>query len=164
MPVLAVLLAAQAMAPQPTCAATVAPPPALAAWSSPVVITAAVDAAHGTSAMLAAGSAGSVALQPVATLHYAVPPGHPGAAGSFGGIVMLSVATAGRYQVAVGAGAWIDVIGAGGHALTSIAHGQGPACTGIRKIVAFDLAPGRYLVQLSGAPSASIKLLAAQAK
>ena len=50
--------------------------------------------------------------------------------------------------VAIGSGAWIDVL-QDGKVLTSIAHGQGPACTTIRKMVDFDLKPGRYVIQLS---------------
>jgi hypothetical protein len=39
------------------------------------------------------------------------------------------------------------------------AHGHGPACASIRKIVDFALSPARYDVRLSGTTAASISLL-----
>ena len=59
--------------------------------------------------------------------------------------------------------AWVDVVRAG-RALASSAHGHGPACTGIRKIVDFRLQPGRYVLQVSGGTSASVPVLIARAQ
>ena len=42
---------------------------------------------------------------------------------------------------------------ANGAALPSVHHGHGPACTPIRKLVDWDLKPGRYLLQLTGEPA-----------
>ncbi len=52
-------------------------------------------------------------------------------------------------------GAWIDLVQKG-ERLKSADHAHGPDCSGIAKIVAFDLQPGRYWVQLSEAKDATI--------
>lgn len=71
-----------------------------------------------------------------------------------GGAVMIGfrIETAGRYGVALDQRGWIDVVPgvAGGEALKSTAHGHGPECSSIRKIVRFDLQPGLYRLYLTG--------------
>src|SRR5262245_13124349 len=62
--------------------------------------------------------------------------------------LILVITEAGTYGVAVDQAAWIDVA-RDGVAQTSIGHGHGPACTTIRKIVDFQLQPGRYTITLS---------------
>jgi hypothetical protein len=62
-------------------------------------------------------------------------------------MVVFDVVKAGVYRVALSAGAWVDVV-QGGTIAQSVAHGHGPECSGIRKIVSFHLAPGRYVLQL----------------
>ena len=51
---------------------------------------------------------------------------------------------------------------AGGEPLKSVAHGHGPACSTIRKIVRFDLKPGAYRLYLTGLdkPDATVMLVA----
>ena len=66
----------------------------------------------------------------------------------------------GTYRVALGAGAWVDML-RDGKAIASTAHGHGPACSGIRKIVDFPLTPGSYVLQLAGSPDANIPVLVA---
>jgi hypothetical protein len=83
-----------------------------------------------------------------------------------GGAAMIGfrVETAGRYGVALDQRGWIDVVPgvAGGAALKSAAHGHGPDCSSIRKIVRYDLQPGIYRLYLTGleAPSAKVMLVA----
>jgi flagellar basal body rod protein FlgF len=83
-----------------------------------------------------------------------------------GGAAMIEfkVDTAGRYGVALDQRGWIDVVPGttGGEALKSVAHGHGPACSTIRKIVRFDLQPGTYRLYLTGLdkPSARTMLVA----
>lgn len=136
--------------PAPACAAADLGLPAdLTAWHSRATVA---------GAMLAIGEAATVALQPVAAVGYAVPPEKPGAAGSFGGSAMFEVASAGTYRVSLSEGAWIDVVG-GGKTVASTAHGHGPECTSIRKIVAFPLTAGSYTLQLSGSAKPAIAVL-----
>lgn len=83
-----------------------------------------------------------------------------------GGAVMIGfkIDKAGRYGVALDQRGWIDVVpgATGGEALKSVAHGHGPACSTIRKIVRFDLQPGLYRLYLTGLdmPDATTMLVA----
>lgn len=74
----------------------------------------------------------------------------------------LTIATAGRYGLAAGSKVWIDLV-AGGTAQTSVEHGHGPACSGIRKVVWFDLKPGTYDLALSKGEAASVRVLVVRA-
>lgn len=72
----------------------------------------------------------------------------------------FDIRAAGRYAVAVGGARsalrplWLDIVGRDGKPLTSVGHGHGPTCSGITKIVEFDLTPGRYTLIASELPSA----------
>jgi hypothetical protein len=65
-------------------------------------------------------------------------------ASSFGGMVVVDVREAGTYQVALSAGAWIDMV-QDGIPVPSGDHGHGQGC----KMVSFTLKPGRHVIQLS---------------
>ncbi|MBB5707152.1 hypothetical protein [Sphingopyxis panaciterrulae] len=73
----------------------------------------------------------------------------------------LTVDAAGRYGVAADGRVWIDLT-ANGEPLTSVEHGHGPACSGIRKIVWFDLTPGTYELALSKAAADRVRVLVLQ--
>ena len=83
-----------------------------------------------------------------------------------GGAVLIGfkVKTAGRYGIALDQRGWIDVLPglSGGEALKSVAHGHGPECSTIRKIVRFDLEPGLHRLYLTGLdkPVAKVMLVA----
>lgn len=76
-------------------------------------------------------------------------------------MIEFRIAKAGRYGIALDQPGWIDVLpgAAGGAALASVAHGHGPDCSTIRKIVRFQLAPGTYRVFVSGLRQAKAKLM-----
>jgi hypothetical protein len=97
-------------------------------------------------------------LLPAGTTRLIVRPGKLPTAGSSGGVFAFTVPTVGRYRVAAGAGAWLDVV-RDGKALTSVTHAHGPACSGIRKMVDFDLRPGRHLLQVVNSPTPTIHLM-----
>jgi hypothetical protein len=163
---LAAPVAAQDM-PMAKAAAPVCPhdaepvPAALSGWSVKAPLAAAADVATLHGAAVAVGKAYTLALGGTAAVRYAAPPAHVGAPGSHGGMVWVAVREAGTYRVAIGAGAWVDVV-AGSAALPSISHGHGPACSGIRKMVDFALRPGGYAVQIAGNAEATIPLLIAK--
>jgi hypothetical protein len=94
-------------------------------------------------------------------VRYAPPPEHAPLAGSFGGGFDLRVSAAGRFQVALDGPAWVDMV-RDGRALPSATHGHGPDCTGIRKLVGYDLTPGTYRLQLSGRRSPAVRVLGAR--
>ena len=75
-----------------------------------------------------------------------------------GTAVTIEIAEAGTYGVAIDTGAWIDV-SRDGRPLHSAAHGHGPACSTIRKIVDFRLEPGRYTILLSRTEATAVRLL-----
>jgi hypothetical protein len=72
--------------------------------------------------------------------------------------LILVIVEVGTYGIAIDQGAWIDVA-RDGATLTSNGHGHGPACSSIRKIVDFQLRPGRYTITLSRTQAPSVRLL-----
>jgi hypothetical protein len=55
-------------------------------------------------------------------------------------------------------------VGKDGAGVISSAHGHGPDCTGIRKMVDFALTPGRYTVQISANAAPQITVMALEVK
>lgn len=153
---LAILLQAAA-APCP--AVPVAPPAELTGWGGKGLVGASADKVQ----RFRVGSFARAMLLPAAAVTLPARPGKPAAAGSSSGVFAVEVPAAGRYRVALGAGAWLDLV-RGGKALTSVAHGHGPACTGIRKTVDFDLKPGLHLLQIVGSPTPAIDMMVARLK
>lgn len=139
---MALFLAAAVTAAQPTCVrmATVS---GFEPWG------------HPTGSALAIGSEATLALKPATGVHFEPALARPAKAGTYGGFFPLPVTKAGRYRFAVSDGAWINLVSKGDR-LKSVDHRQGPACSGIAKIVAFDLKPGRYWLQLSEAKAPTI--------
>ncbi|KQM88944.1 homogentisate 1,2-dioxygenase [Sphingomonas sp. Leaf22] len=151
------LLATPQAAPATDCPATpVALPAGMDGWRRPVSVTASADAAR--PAALTIGTAVTATLLPASRLAYAAPPAKPGKPGTHGGVLAFTVTRAGRYRVALGAGAWIDVL-RGTTVVASVAHGHGPACSTIRKMVDFDLQPGRHLLQIAGIEPAVLTVM-----
>ena len=93
------------------------------------------------------------------SLRYGVAPERKPDVHKFGGMIPIEVKQAGRLIVALDAGAWIDLV-RDGAAVKSVTHGHGPACSGIRKMVEFDVTQGRYQLQIVNAPAASIHAMA----
>lgn len=136
-------------------------PPELAGWGTKMQLAAAAAAGNAAGTALTIGRAATVTLLPTAEVAYPVPPGKPGGSGSHGGLLSFTIATAGSYRIALGAGAWIDVA-QGGKLLASIAHGHGAACSGIRKTVDFALQPGRYLLEVAGSSDPRLDVMIAR--
>lgn len=136
-------------------------PPELAAWPDRVASAAAADKAGLPGAQIVVGQAVDAQLRPTPEVRYVLRPEKPGGSVSFGGLYIFTVKQPGRYRIALGSAAWIDVV-RDGQALVSMAHGRGPDCTRIRKVVDFSLVPGRYVLQISANGSATMPLLAAR--
>ncbi|SER43152.1 hypothetical protein [Sphingobium sp. YR768] len=141
-----------------TCSAPAELPAELQSWRSPVPLKAGVDRKTAAKAMLTAGQAVTLALSPTPKIAYPVRPAKPGGSVSYGGLASLTVAQAGTWRVALGSGAWVDVV-KDGEAATSIAHGHGPDCSGVRKMVDYSLEPGTYTIQVAANGSDSLTLL-----
>lgn len=72
--------------------------------------------------------------------------------------LILVITEAGTYGVAIDQAAWVDVA-RDGAALHSNGNGHGPACSSIRKIVDFQLQPGRYTITLNRTQTPTVRLL-----
>lgn len=149
-------------AARPACLAQAGPPQEFAAWNAPRPLSAAASADGVEAAVLPLGAARSIALLPVGQLRYAASPMREDEGAAHGGLIALEVAAGGVYRVALGSGAWIEVI-RGARVRQSVGHGHGPECSGIRKIVDFELAPGRYLLQLSDSKERVVTAMIARA-
>lgn len=139
-----------------TCPVAPVIPAELAGWRTAMPV-----AAGDTPAVIQVGQGARATLLPGAEVNYSLVPEKPGAAGTSGGVFAFEVARAGTYRVALGAGAWIDVV-RGGAAIASKAHGHGPDCSPVKKMVDFDLTPGRYVLQIAGSPTPTLALIVAR--
>lgn len=139
-----------------SCEAPADLPDAMATWRNPV--TARSGAAAGSGPALVAGQAVTMELLPTPDVRYPVRPAKPGGSVSYGGVARFTVDKAGTWRVALGSGAWVDVV-KGKAAMTSVAHGHGPDCSGIRKMVDYDLQPGDYVLQVAANGTDSLPLL-----
>jgi hypothetical protein len=146
----------------PVCPRDAEPiPTALGAWADRKPLTAATDKASLGKAVLAPGTAVDLALADTPVVTYVIRPSHPGGSVSHGGMLTLTVDSPGTYRVAIGSGAWLDLV-KDGTSLESVGHGHGPACSGIRKMVDFALQPGDYVLQVAGNGDARLPLLIAK--
>ena len=152
-------LAAWAEDAGPACGAVdVALAAPFAAWTSRTELASAARTADLPAAALTPGRAVNAALHPAAQLAFVMAPGKPLAPGGQGGMLSLTISQPGVYAIALGSGAWIDVL-KGVAPVESTAHSHGPACSSIHKIVDFPLQPGSYVVQLSGGPDPITSIL-----
>ena len=152
---------AQAEAPQqPACATTDnALPAEMAGWSTKSDIASATDAKGLPKAQLAPGRAVTASLHHTRDVAYVTQPEKPGGTVAYGGLLELVVKDAGTYRIGLGSGAWIDVLQRA-KSIQSTAHGHGPACSTIRKIVDFPLQPGRYAIQISANADPTVAIMA----
>lgn len=154
-------VASEADTPPPPCAATDANLPApFQTWVSKTNAESAVDSADLDAHAAPEGKALNTGLHLAETVTWAAPPEKPLApmSSTFGGLLQLRPALEGTYVVAVSSGAWLDVL-KDGRPVPSSAHAHGPICSTIHKQVEFHLTPGRYVLQISGAPEAHITIL-----
>ena len=147
--------------PAVACPAKPELPPELSGWarnSSNKTIYGYGDARAADWPPLAAARTGLV-LHHYESLRYWIAPERKPDPFKFGGMVPIIVKKAGRLTVALDEGAWIDLV-RDGKVVRSVSHGHGPACSGIRKMVDFEVTEGRYLLQIVNAPNASIRAMA----
>lgn len=163
MPVAASAQAADAMGTHDhaACTAPAALPADLAGWSAAHrPLKAAVKAGGVGKALLVPGMAFDAVLAPTSKVQYAIEPGKPGGSVSFGGLFAFDIAEPGRYRVAQNGRSWVDVIVAG-KAVASAAHGHGPECSGVTKMVEYDLPAGRHLLQIAANGEAALTVMVA---
>lgn len=149
-------------AAEPACTAKPVLPPELTGWersSSNKTIYAYGDARAADWPALGAARTGLL-LHKYESLKYWVAPDRTPDVFKYGGMVPIAIKKDGRLIVALDDGAWIDLV-RDGVKVKSVVHGHGPDCSGIRKMVEFDVTQGRYLLQIVNAPNASIRAMAA---
>ncbi|PZU45344.1 MAG: hypothetical protein DI568_13930 [Sphingomonas sp.] len=132
-------------------------PPAFAAWGQPAAAVTA-GASGKAATRIEPNKAAEVTLLPAITPVLA-PEQARTPANAHAGLLKVRIPTAGNWRVAISNPAWLDVIGADGKAVKSVAHGHMAPCTTLKKAVEFPLSAGDYLIQLSGNPGSSVKLL-----
>ena len=158
----AALPAAASAAPAAqSCPAAPVLPPELADWarntSSKTIYAYGADLGADWSPLGAART--ELPLHKFESLRYGIAPERKPDVYKFGGMIPIDVKKAGRLVVALDASAWIDLV-RDGAVVKSLTHGHGPACSGIRKMVEFDVTQGRYQLQIINAPTASIHAMA----
>lgn len=140
----------------PACTGPTTLPPVLQSWRTPKAATGGTTAKDAP--LLVRGQAVTMALSQTPQVRYALRPEKPGGSVSFGGLAGFTVKQAGTWRVALGSGAWVDVV-RNGKAATSVAHGHGSECSGVRKMVDYQLTPGTYTLQVAGSGEKTITLL-----
>lgn len=144
---------------QPNCSTMDASLPAqVAGWTSKSDLTSAAKANDLSKAALTIGRAAALSLHPTRQVTYLTQPEKPGGSVAFGGMVEINIQVAGTYQVGIASGAWLDVL-KDKTPVISTAHGHGPDCTSIRKVVDFPLTPGRYVIQISANADPKIAIM-----
>lgn len=128
--------------PEPVCVRAGDLPPAFAQWNA------------APSTMLRIGKPIELTAEPAGRVKWAVRPGKPGD----GAVRRFDITHAGIYRLGLSNGAWVDIVSRG-KALQSVAHDHGPLCTGLRKIVDFRLARGRYTLQLAAMPAPATRVM-----
>lgn len=136
-------------------------PAELAGWATRHPLTAATQANAVPGATLDIGRGIDAVLSPTPQVRYAVRPEKPGGSVSYGGLFTVTVDQPGTYRVALGSAAWIDML-KGDQVITSTAHGHGPECSGVRKMVDFSLTSGRYTLQIAANGEATLPLMVAR--
>ena len=130
----------------------------LAGWAEPQSARAANTAEMASAVNLIVGQAFDLELHPTPSITYTVPSARPGGAASSSGIATFRIDTAGAYRVVAENAVWLDVV-LDGQALKAINHSHGPACSGIRKMVDFQLEPGVYILQLVGSVTPHLRVM-----
>lgn len=139
------------------CAAPATPEGALAPWADQASVITGADRPSAGVPAIEPGRTMQMTLHPAAAMQYPATPGKAGDTG-YGGLATVDIQEAGTFRVALGSGAWVDLV-SDGNAVESIAHGHGPECSGIRKMVDFKLEAGPHTLQIAGNGEAETKVL-----
>ncbi|MFT3996286.1 MAG: hypothetical protein QM667_02680 [Asticcacaulis sp.] len=148
---------AQEAASKPACPAEPVLTGPFMHWMHAASVTATADAQGAPT--LTVGKPVKVTLLDSTRVTYKRARATPPATPTYSGVLSLKIAAAGTYGIAAGDGVWIDVV-SNGQALKSVKHGHGPDCSGIRKIVEFDLQPGDYEIRLLDNKAATLTVMA----
>lgn len=115
-------------------------------------------------ATIVVGQAYEVALEPVDSVAFRLPPERAPKPGGFGATLgVANIDRPGLYQITLSDEAWLDVV-QGEARLKSVGFTGQKDCPGLRKSVRFDLAAGPLSVQISDVARDAIGLAIAPAQ
>lgn len=143
-------LAAEDKWQPPECTTPVPVPAEWAGWESPSPVS--------ENGVISVGTAWNFTLAPVAQVPLTGFDGKELPEGSMGAALTFTAPQDGTYLITVADPMWIDVIGPDG-VVESSAHGHGPDCSGIGKIVHFPLKAGAYRLELSAGQTGASRLM-----
>lgn len=125
-------------------------------WDGTGTVMSATHAAELDSARLVPGQAATVILHSQRDVRYAAAPGQAPGLDSRSGMVSVTIPAPGTWRVALGAGAWVDLL-EDGKPVASSAHGHG--CGTARKIVAFPLKAGPHVLQITSDAATAMRVM-----
>jgi hypothetical protein len=105
---------------------------------------------------LPAAGAFSVVLKPVADVIYFLPPDR-GRDGGLGGVVTIESLPAGRYQIALSDGGWVDAI-QDNKRLPELASSRTRECPGVQHSVEIEVRSEPLTLQIGGAQARRINI------
>jgi hypothetical protein len=108
--------------------------------------------------VLRAGSAVTIHLAPTDKIHFPLPPERAPRPETHGAVVELAAPAPGAYRISLSEGAWIDVI-EDGALLKPLAFSGAKDCPHVRKILKYQLAGKKTVLQVSNAAAADISLV-----
>lgn len=129
-----------------------------ALFAGTVSRTTAAGRRPGTGPELTIGRLYALRLRPFPEVQLAGAPFVDPGPGSYAGLARFTVPATGRYRVAAGGAAWLDLIVAG-KARRALAFSGSPGCFAPHKIVVFELAAGEVVaVQVTGSGRDTVRL------
>ena len=138
--------------------ADLALPAELIGWTHRPMLPGAAKLAGAGGSTLAIGKGVDAILPMTNRVAYLAPVKKPGDPKNHGGLFQFTIDKYGAYAVALGAAAQVDIM-RDKTALISTAHSDGPNCSTIRKMVAFKLTPGVYVLQISASAAPKLALM-----
>lgn len=114
--------------------------------------------------VLVPGEAYALALAPLASIGFVVAP-ERAARGSAptGGMALLRLPEGGRFRISLSTPHWLDVVQDGRIVKSSEFQGH-LGCNPLHKVVEYELAPGDYVLQLSGADETQARVAITRAR
>ena len=106
---------------------------------------------------LATGTSNEIGLFAAKDVKLAVTTDRKPKPDTMAGLAALDVKKAGTLDVILSSATYVDIV-RDGQVLKSTGHTDLKQCAGFRKSVAFEVTPGRYIVQLTDAPDKSVKM------
>lgn len=106
---------------------------------------------------LATGTSAQLELRANKDVQFAVDSGRKPKANSSAGLAAVDVAKAGKLDIILSNATFVDLV-RDGQILKSTGHSSLATCPGFRKLVSFDVVPGRYIVQLNDAPERTVRM------